>query len=65
MFVYTSEKRGLTTKFHIGFTAPNHQVVDEFHAAAVKAGGKSTGAPGLRTEYHASYYAAFVDDPVG
>ena len=39
--------------------------VDEFHAAAVKAGGKDNGAPGVRAHYHSNYYAAFVISPSG
>jgi predicted lactoylglutathione lyase len=39
--------------------------VDAFHAAAVKAGGKDNGAPGVRAHYHANYYGAFVEDPAG
>lgn len=39
--------------------------VDAFHAAALKAGGKDNGAPGLRPHYHANYYGAFVIDPIG
>ena len=39
--------------------------VDAFHAAALAAGGTSDGAPGLRAQYHESYYAAFIRDPDG
>lgn len=39
--------------------------VDAFHKAALAAGAKDNGAPGLRTQYHANYYAAFVYDPAG
>lgn len=39
--------------------------IDAFHAAALKVGGQSDGTPGLRPEYHASYYAAFIVDPDG
>jgi hypothetical protein len=39
--------------------------VDAFHKAAVGAGGRDNGAPGLRKEYHPSYYGAFVHDPDG
>ena len=39
--------------------------VDKFHRAAVEAGGRDNGAPGLRPHYHAGYYAAFVIDPDG
>jgi hypothetical protein len=44
---------------------PDHETVDLFHAAAVKAGGKDNGGPGIREMYHPNYYAAFVVDPVG
>jgi catechol 2,3-dioxygenase-like lactoylglutathione lyase family enzyme len=50
---------------HVAFLAPNRQVVDSFHKAAVAAGGRDNGAPGLRTEYHPNYYGAFVFDPDG
>jgi hypothetical protein len=39
--------------------------VDAFHAAAVAAGGRDNGAPGLREHYHPTYYGAFVLDPDG
>ncbi|KAH7033513.1 uncharacterized protein B0I36DRAFT_362173 [Microdochium trichocladiopsis] len=62
-------------KLHIAFTADaladeydggtqDRAVVDKFHAAAVAAGGKDNGPPGLR-KFHPNYYAAFVHDPVG
>jgi len=50
---------------HICLRATDVRAVEDFHATALKAGGTSDGAPGLRTEYHASYYAAFVRDPDG
>ena len=39
--------------------------VEAFHKAAIDAGGKDNGPPGVRTQYHANYYAAFVKDPAG
>ncbi len=39
--------------------------VDRFHAEGLKAGGRDNGRPGLRTEYSANYYAAFLLDPDG
>jgi predicted lactoylglutathione lyase len=39
--------------------------VDDFHAAALKAGGKDYGAPGIRKNYHPGYYGAYVIDPAG
>jgi len=50
---------------HICLRAPDRAAVDAFHAAALKAGGTSDGAPGFRAEYHDNYYAAFVRDPDG
>ena len=47
---------------HICLRATDIRAVEDFHAAAVRAGGTSDGAPGLRTEYHSSYYAAFIRD---
>ena len=44
---------------------PTELPVDKFHRAAVEAGGRDNGAPGLRPHYHAGYYAAFVIDPDG
>ncbi|CAH2599283.1 VOC family protein [Rhodovastum atsumiense] len=51
--------------FHIAFTARTRRMVDGFHAAALAAGGRDNGAPGLRAQYHPQYYAAFVIDPDG
>lgn len=50
---------------HIAFTAENRDQVDAFYRAAVKAGGRDNGGPGLRPHYHANYYGAFVLDPDG
>lgn len=50
---------------HFCFAAPTRTSVDAFHAAALKAGGKDNGAPGLRDSYGPNYYAAFVIDPDG
>jgi catechol 2,3-dioxygenase-like lactoylglutathione lyase family enzyme len=50
---------------HYAFAAPSRDAVDRFHAAAVERGGRDDGPPGLRPEYHAGYYAAFVLDPDG
>ncbi len=50
---------------HICLCAPSAEAVDAFHAAALKAGGTSDGAPGVRPEYHQTYYAAFIRDPDG
>ena len=50
---------------HIAFKAKTRKAVEEFYNAALKAGGKDNGAPGLRPHYHENYYGAFVLDPDG
>lgn len=47
---------------HLAFSAENHELVDAFHREAIAAGGSDNGPPGLRPQYHASYYGAFVLD---
>ena len=50
---------------HIAFAARNRAEVRAFHAAALAAGGRDNGAPGLRPHYHPNYYGAFVIGPDG
>lgn len=50
---------------HVAFAAQNRAEVDAFYRAAILAGGKDNGPPGLRPHYHANYYGAFVLDPDG
>ena len=50
---------------HYAFTARSRAEVDAFYKAAMAAGGRDNGAPGLRSHYHANYYGAFVFDPDG
>lgn len=50
---------------HFCFAAPTCKSVDAFHGAAMAAGGKNNGSPGLRKDYGDNYYAAFVTDPDG
>lgn len=50
---------------HLAFVARNRQQVEAFHRAAVEAGGRDNGAPGLRPNYSGKYYAAFVIGPDG
>ena len=50
---------------HVAFTAESRKAVDAFYRAALKAGGKDNGKPGLRADYGENYYAAFVVDPEG
>ena len=50
---------------HIAFVASTREQVKAFYRAALEAGGKDNGAPGLRPNYHANYFAAFVIAPDG
>jgi catechol 2,3-dioxygenase-like lactoylglutathione lyase family enzyme len=50
---------------HVAFAAENREQVRQFHAAAIAAGGKDNGPPGLRPHYHPNYYGAFVVGPDG
>lgn len=50
---------------HIAFRADNRQQVDAFYEAALAAGGRDNGPPGIREIYHPNYYGAFVFDPDG
>jgi catechol 2,3-dioxygenase-like lactoylglutathione lyase family enzyme len=50
---------------HIAFATDSRLAVVRFYAAAIDAGGRDNGAPGLRPDYHPNYYAAFVLDPDG
>ena len=59
--VPADERSGL----HFCFEAPSRAAVDAFHKAALKVGGRDNGKPGLRPDYGATYYAAFVVDPEG
>jgi len=50
---------------HVAFAAKDRKTVDAFHQAALAAGGKDNGQPGIRAHYHPNYYGAFVFDPEG
>lgn len=50
---------------HVAFMAETRAQVVQFHQAALQAGGKDNGAPGVRPHYHENYYGAFVFDPDG
>jgi catechol 2,3-dioxygenase-like lactoylglutathione lyase family enzyme len=68
LFVSSKDSRAaqgrLTGRVHLAFQAASRDAVDQFHRAALAAGGRDNGAPGLRA-YHPGYYAAFVLDPDG
>lgn len=61
--LYRSDEKPAT--LHLAFTARNREEVDAFHRAALQAGGKDNGGPGLRPQYSGTYYAAFVIGPDG
>jgi catechol 2,3-dioxygenase-like lactoylglutathione lyase family enzyme len=63
LVLFQTEKK--PAPLHLAFTADNRQQVEAFYRAAMEAGGKDNGAPGLCPEYHANYYAAFVIGPDG
>ena len=51
--------------FHLAFAAPSREAVMAFHRAALQHGGRDNGGPGVRPDYGAEYFAAFVIDPDG
>ena len=61
----TPEQLRVITPVHVAFAARSRAEVDAFYEAAMAAGGRDYGAPGLRPQYHAGYYGAFVLDPDG
>ena len=63
--LWLSETKEHPAHLHLAFTAENRRQVDAFYRAALAAGGKDNGAPGLRPHYHANYYGAFVIGPDG
>jgi catechol 2,3-dioxygenase-like lactoylglutathione lyase family enzyme len=58
-----AEQLRVITPMHLAFTATSRTEVDAFYRAALEAGGKDYGAPGVRAHYHPNYYGAFVLDP--
>jgi catechol 2,3-dioxygenase-like lactoylglutathione lyase family enzyme len=50
---------------HVAFASPDRPTVDTFYEAALAAGGRDNGPPGIRGHYHEHYYGAFVHDPDG
>jgi catechol 2,3-dioxygenase-like lactoylglutathione lyase family enzyme len=58
-------KADMDSGLHFCFLAKDRAAVDAFHAAALTAGGKDNGKPGVRADYSPNYYAAFAVDPDG
>jgi catechol 2,3-dioxygenase-like lactoylglutathione lyase family enzyme len=59
---FNRERAGSGNGWHVAFLAPTRQAVRDFHAKALELGGRDEGAPGLRPDYHANYYGAYVRD---
>lgn len=64
-WIGTSQQGHTSGPTHVAFTAPDRGSVDAFYLAALAAGAKDNGPPGLRPHYHEHYYGAFVMDPDG
>ena len=64
-FFWIGDQKRVGEGTHVAFTAPDRASVDAFYKAAIAAGGRDFGAPGLRPKYHPNYYGAFVLDPDG
>ncbi|MDD3837890.1 MAG: VOC family protein [Phenylobacterium sp.] len=64
-FFWISQASEPTGYLHVAFTVGDRGLVDAFHTAALAAGGRDNGGPGLRPHYHPHYYGAFVLDPDG
>ena len=64
-FFWFGTGKNRVTGMHVAFLAQSRKMVDNFHAAAIAAGGKDNGKPGVRPHYHENYYGAFVFDPDG
>jgi catechol 2,3-dioxygenase-like lactoylglutathione lyase family enzyme len=64
-FFWIGAGEGPNGRIHVAFTADDRQIVDAFYDAAIAAGGRDNGKPGVRPHYHPNYYGAFVLDPDG
>ena len=62
---WISQREPYGTGTHVAFHCEAREDVDAFYVAALAAGGRDNGGPGIRAHYHPSYYAAFVLDPDG
>jgi catechol 2,3-dioxygenase-like lactoylglutathione lyase family enzyme len=64
-FFWIGRRDEVRSGTHVAFLASDRATVRAFHDAALAAGGRDNGAPGLRLQYAATYYGAFVLDPDG
>ena len=62
---FLAERGEPSSPVHVAFKAANRGIVDAFHEAAIAAGGRDNGPPGIRRVYHEYYYGAYVLDPEG
>jgi len=62
---WVNEREPVGTGTHVAFSCAERAAVDAVYAAAIDAGGRDNGPPGVREHYHPTYYAAFVIDPDG
>jgi catechol 2,3-dioxygenase-like lactoylglutathione lyase family enzyme len=64
-FFWIGNGKKPTSGVHVAFAAKSRSQVDAFHQAAMTAGGRDNGPPGLRSQYHPNYYGAFILDADG
>ena len=64
-FFWIGRRSGPQTSVHVAFAASDRATVDQFYKAALAAGGRDNGPPGVRPRYHPDYYGGFVLDPDG
>ena len=64
-FFWVGDNERVGEGTHVAFAVDSRSKVDAFHRAALAAGGRDNGPPGLRPHYHPDYYAAFIHDPDG
>jgi catechol 2,3-dioxygenase-like lactoylglutathione lyase family enzyme len=62
--LFVSDDGEPTSGLHLAFQAPDEATVERFHAAALEAGGRDNGSPGVRP-YHPGYFSAYALDPDG
>jgi catechol 2,3-dioxygenase-like lactoylglutathione lyase family enzyme len=62
---FVEERDEPSASVHVAFASPDRATVDAFHEAALAAGARDNGPPGLRPIYHETYYGAFALDPDG
>lgn len=65
IFFVIADGETVSDALHVAFRAKTIEEVDSFHKAALAAGGRDNGAPGIRPQYEGHYYAAFALDPDG